>query len=231
MPTATTTLFEHTTQQPLSKQLREHTLAAHEDAETSDFMHRLLKGQLGRDAIAEYHAQMWFIYDALEHAVRTVADSPIGANFADPRLERRMALDSDLVSMAGRNWGEQVRVMPATAAYVERIEKIDVPGNEVRILAHHYVRYLGDVSGGQVIARMLQRHYGMGEQELSFYDFSALGKPKPYRDSYRSMLDSLVLTDSQRTELLDEAVAAFQCNFDLFAALSARFPGEAPVES
>ena len=78
---------------------------------------------------------------------------------------------------------------------------------------------------------MLQRHYGMGEQELSFYDFSALGKPKPYRDSYRSMLDSLVLTDSQRTELLDEAVAAFQCNFDLFAALSARFPGEAPVES
>ncbi|MDK4240360.1 biliverdin-producing heme oxygenase [Corynebacterium pseudodiphtheriticum] len=226
MTTATTALFEHTEQQPLSKQLREHTLAAHEDAETSDFMDRLLKGQLSREAVAEYHAQMWFIYDALEHAVRTVASSPIGACYADPRLERRMALDSDLVSMVGPHWGEQVRVMPATAAYVERIEKMDLPGNEVLVLAHHYVRYLGDVSGGQVISRMLQRHYGMGEQELSFYDFSAVGKIKPYRDAYRATLDSLQLTDQQRTDLLEEAVAAFRCNFELFAALSRRFPAE-----
>ncbi len=61
-------------------------------------------------------------------------------------------------------------------------------------VAHHYTRYLGDLSGGQAIGRILDRDFDLGGRGISFYSFESVPKPKPYKDAYRARLDALGTT-------------------------------------
>lgn len=209
-----------TIDKPLSAALRDATAAVHTRAENSSFMQRLLSGQLTEAAAADLAGQLWFVYDALENAARSVANSPIAGAVADPRLERRDALEADLELFIGEDWREKIQALPATAAYVARLEEI--AGKPVEVVAHHYVRYLGDISGGQVIAAMLRSHYGIPAGALNFYDFSAIGKIPPYRNGYRERVDGLALNNDQRATLLTEAEKAFNFNTAIFAELAER---------
>lgn len=209
-----------TLKKPLSVALREETAHAHENAERSAFMQRLISGELTAEAAADLGGQLWFVYESLERAVRSVADTPIASAVADPRLERRFALEADLAALVGGDWREKIRILPATASYVARLEEIS--GSAVEVVAHHYVRYLGDVSGGQVIAARLGALYDIEPDALNFYDFSAIGKIPPYRKGYRERLDSLNLTADEREALLVEAQRAFAFNSAIFAELNKR---------
>lgn len=209
---------------PLSRALREETSRAHAGAEGSDFMTRLLAGELSPEALATFTGQLWFIYEALERAVRNGAQTPIVGAVADPRLERREALELDLAEMLGVHWRDEVRILPATARYVARLESLDGADSAPEVVAHHYVRYLGDVSGGQVIAARLGALYGIDPDALNFYNFAAIGKIPPYRMAYRSALDELELSEAQRASLLAEAKAAFAFNSGVFAELTALYP-------
>jgi heme oxygenase len=88
-----------------------------------------------------------------------------------------------------------------------------------RYVAHSYTRYLGDLSGGQVIGRMVQRHYGVADEGVGFYAFPQIPKPKPFKDLYRERVDALALTPAERELVVEEARAAFRHNRALFAAL------------
>ena len=211
------------TSQPLSKALREATATAHENAEGSRFMERLLSGKLNADAVAEFTGQLWFIYEALERAVRTIEEFPLASSIVDRRLERQTSLEADLAGMYGANWRDVIRILPATMKYVSRLEELTGTGDPVPVLAHHYVRYLGDVSGGQVIAARLGTYYDIDSEALNFYDFTAIGKIPPYRSAYRQALDGLALGEQQRERLLAEAQAAFDFNSGVFADLAKRY--------
>ena len=217
--TATATDTTTGVTQPLSQVLRGATAQAHEQAEGSDFMASLIQGDLDAEAVHSLTGQLWFIYDALETAVRRVAETPLGSAVADPRLERRAALDNDQANMLGSDWRDKVRILPATARYVARLESLR-EDEAARVIAHHYVRYLGDISGGQVIAARLGTLYDIDRDALQFYDFSAIGKIPPYRASYRRQLDELGLTDEQRDMLIVEAKDAFAFNSAVFADLA-----------
>ncbi|MGV3114772.1 heme oxygenase (biliverdin-producing) [Corynebacterium freneyi] len=211
-----------TTTERLTIRLREATAAVHDDAENSGFMTALLDGELTPGAAADLAGQLWFIYGALEDSVRAVADTPEGAAVADARLERHDALERDLAFLVGPRWRSSIEVLPSTAAYVNRLTELGRNRDASALLAHHYVRYLGDLSGGQIIARRLRDHYGIDGDGARFYDFSALGKIKPYRDAYRDRLDALDLRDDVRDRVLAEAVLAFRMNTSLFRALDER---------
>lgn len=203
---------------PLSEQLRERTSQAHENAEGSDFMSELLAGRASVAAYAELSAQLYFVYDALETASRRHATGELFSRLHDPRLERINAISSDLEELLGASWRSAIEPLPATARYVARLEEAD----ELSTIGHHYVRYLGDIAGGQVIAAMMQRHYGIDPSALSFYDFSHLGKIKRYRDQYREALDSLDLSEAQNEAVVEAAIEAFGLNFEVFSELTAR---------
>ncbi|KAF7314595.1 hypothetical protein MKEN_00933000 [Mycena kentingensis (nom. inval.)] len=70
---------------------------------------------------------------------------------------------------------------PALQEYVDRIEEISNSADPAPLLAHSYVRYLGDLSGGQQIQRALAKAYGLsvGGAGLSFYAFKELRSSKP----------------------------------------------------
>ena len=100
------------------------------------------------------------------------------------------------------------------------MERINATANvPERFLAHHYLRYLGDLSGGQAIAALVARHYGIPAKALSMYRFTELPKPKIFKDGYRELLDNAPLTEEQRQALIDETVEGFRINASLFAQL------------
>ncbi|WP_250544226.1 biliverdin-producing heme oxygenase [Canibacter zhuwentaonis] len=43
------------------------------------------------------------------------------------------------------------------------------------IVAHHYTRYLGDLSGGQMIAKRIRSQHGLESDSVAFYEFAELG--------------------------------------------------------
>ncbi|MEL4154979.1 biliverdin-producing heme oxygenase [Corynebacterium bovis] len=205
------------TARPLSARLREETARAHEEAEHSVFMEQLLSGGRDRAAFVALQEQAYLFYSALEDAVRTLADDPRVAAVADPGLERAQVLAEDL-----RVLGGEVDATPsaATRRYIDELVRIrdgwDAPG----AVAHHYVRYLGDLSGGQVIARRMGELYGVPAEGLGFYRFDGVDKIKPYRDRYRRILDGLAFTEEESADLVRQATVAFSLNQGVFGDLA-----------
>lgn len=203
---------------PLSLLLREGTRPEHEAAEGSSFVEDLLGGRLTVRAYVDLALQLHAVYVALEETAELVRRAPGGAGVVFDELRRVPAIEADLVHLVGPDWAARATPSPATAAYAARIR---AGGADVgRYVAHSYTRYLGDLSGGQVIGRMVQRHYGVADAGVGFYAFADVPKPKPFKDLYRARVDALELTPEQRDAVVDEARAAFRHNRALFGALA-----------
>ncbi len=205
---------------PLSAQLRERTRAAHERAESVPFITDLMHGRLDRAAYADLAAQQYGIYVALEAAGAELVGVPRGSNLVFADLTRTPSIEADLAYLYGEDWRERIDVLPAAHAYAERIAHVG--GDLPRYAAHAYTRYLGDLSGGQAIKRLVQRHYGLGEEGVAFYTFTGIAKPKVFKDQYREQLDALELSPLELETAVDESNVAFELSTALFAALGER---------
>lgn len=135
------------------------------------------------------------------------------------RAHAHPEIEKDLTFLVGADWAERITLHPATERYVARLRTVGA--SLPAYAAHAYTRYLGDLSGGQIIKRMLERHYGLSGDGLAFYTFVEIPKSKPFKDVYRERLDGLVLTPEQLDETVAEAKHAFRLNSDLFADLGA----------
>jgi heme oxygenase (biliverdin-producing, ferredoxin) len=204
--------------QPLSTAMRDGSKVEHEAAENSSFMSELLAGRVSEAGYAAYLLRLRAVYATLEETGRALVDDPIASAVVDPGLERLAAIDADLA-----HWGPgqtlALEDSPAATAYVERLRESATWGG--LFVAHHYTRYLGDLSGGQAIGRILDREFGLGGRGIAFYDFPAVPKPKPYKDSYRARLDALDATADEKARVVSEVQTAFRLNRGLFAELGA----------
>lgn len=203
---------------PFSQALRERTAAVHSDTESSAFITELLSGKRSKDDYIALVGQLYFIYEALEDVAERLKTDAIATAFISPQLTRLPALEADLAFLVGDDWQGAVLPLPATARYVQRIHDMaDWPGGFV---AHHYTRYLGDLSGGQVIRTLLQRQFGFETNGVGFYIFAKIAKPKLFKDSYRAELDALDWDDAERARVIGEANLVFRLNAELFADLA-----------
>jgi heme oxygenase len=184
----------------------------HKAAEQSPFIAELLGGRLIKDAYVDYLLRLRVVYAALESAVSAHRDDPLVAAVYDPALERLPALEADL-----RQWTNgDLRDIDSSASEEYRSRLESVRGGP--LLAHHYTRYLGDLSGGQVICRALDRVYNLGGVGLAFYDFPI--HAKRYKDSYRARLDDLTLRTEEVEQVVTEVKLAFRLNQALLDELS-----------
>jgi heme oxygenase len=208
---------------PFSSQLRTATMAAHQDAERSAFVHRLFRGELPVGAVADLMAQHLVIYAALEDHAESLADDPVVAPFLDPGLERVPRLCRDLDALVGPGWEEQISTLPATELYAQDIGA--AAARPERFLAHHYTRLLGDLSGGRMIRRALERWYGDHlTGALSFYEFDEIGDLDAFKAAYRARLDDLDLDTGARAAMVEEINRAYRHNGAVFAALDEAHP-------
>jgi len=203
--------------QPLSVAMKEGSTAEHDAAEQSPFVSELLAGRVNSQGYADYLLRLRVVYGALEDAVRGRRDDPLVAAVYDPVLERVPAIDADLEHWApGAAHGV---VSPAAQAYSDRIAGASWGG---ALVAHHYTRYLGDLSGGQIIGKMLNRTFGLNGAGLAFYEFPV--RAKPYKDEYRARLDGLTLDADEIGRAVDEVKVAFGLNQGLFDELAGNLP-------
>lgn len=88
--------------------------------------------------------------------------------------------------------------------------------NPAFLLAHAYTRYLGDLSGGQVLGRIAQKSMGLKSGEgLNFFAFPGVSSPNLFKQLYRSRMNSVELTEEEMNGVLEEAVRAFELNIQV----------------
>ena len=206
----------------LADLLREQTRIVHEQAENAPFMGRLLAGELPVSSYAALAVQNYAIYQALEAVGERWRLDPLAGPFVLDELIRLPQLERDLAFLLGPEWrqsAEQMR-LPATDRYIAHIHAVCSQWS-AGFVAHHYVRYLGDLSGGQIIRRSLELNYGeIGRRGASFYVFDRIEKIKPFRDHYRDLLDHAAIDVPDRERLVAEAIAAFELNRAVFIDLA-----------
>jgi heme oxygenase (biliverdin-producing, ferredoxin) len=195
----------------IARQTAEH----HRAAESTPFIQQLISGRLQARAHADLLCALAPVYAAIEGRVREHAGEASVSLFDHRRLDRSARIEADL-DRCGRRIPRQP-IVPAVRDYVEAIESS--AESPQRLLAHHYTRYLGDLAGGQVISAMLQRHYGVGPEALTFYDFSDLGDTVHYRRRYKALLDLVPWSPVERAEFIAECRLAFTCNARVFMQL------------
>ena len=199
----------------LSAAMRDGSRAEHEAAENSVFMSELLAGRINEAGYADYLRRLRMVYAEMESTIRAnLGDSAVAA-VHDPALERLAAIDADLEHWAP-GAGHEVD-SPAADAYRERLQDAAAWGG--LLVAHHYTRYLGDLSGGQAIGRILDREFDLDGAGIAFYAFAEIPKPKPYKDRYRDRLDGLGFSPTDISRVVDEVKVAFNLNQALFAEL------------
>ena len=201
----------------LSVAMKQGSAAEHTAAEQSRFVSELLAGWVSAEGYSEYLLRLRVVYAALEDAMRARRTDPMVAAVYDPALERLPAIDADL-SYWLPGGSREVR-SPAATAYGERIAGVAWGGS---LVAHHYTRYLGDLSGGQAMGKVLDRTFGLGGAGLEFYRFPM--RPKPYKDAYRARLDALRPDARDTDRIVDEVRFAFGLNRAVLDELSNEIP-------
>lgn len=200
----------------LSARLREETRELHRAVERSDFVSALLRGQLDRASYALLLRSLHGVYAALEAGLEGHASDPRLAPFAAPALRRRPALESDLLALAGPAW-RSLRMTRAALRYGARLDDL-AARRPLLLAAHAYVRYLGDLSGGQLLAGIVERSVG---RATAFYDFGDAAGVAPLADALRHALDALGADAMAADAVVAEARAAFALHAELFDELAA----------
>ncbi len=219
-PAANALVEEAVEQQPgFAAQLRTRSWAAHGEAEGGGAMSQLMQAAT-RPLYEELLTQLFFVYAELEAAAEVMATDAVAGPFVVRELERRASLEADLTALRGPDWRAEATPLPETERYVQRLRDVarDRPGHFV---AHHYTRYLGDLSGGLALGAAARRQLGITAADGgSFYVFSELGKPAQFKADYRALLDSAPWTAAEREEVIAEVLNAYRLNTDLQIAIA-----------
>lgn len=199
--------------------LRERTRELHRRAERSGVIAELLAGRIRPEAYLLFAFNLLPIYETLEAALLERADLPAVAGLLHPELERRALLARDVALLAGTHPSVALRLRPASIAYRRRLERVAGHDPE-RLLAHAYVRYLGDLSGGQVLRRLLARTPGIGPDAVRLYEFPGLDDLGRAKTAYRRTIDAARAHLRDPVGVIEEACEAFRLTIALARAVA-----------
>jgi len=199
---------------PRVRKLHGRIGAAHHKAEGMDFSRALLAGEATPVQLAALLRALVPAYELIEERGPELA-AALGAE-AMPwgDLARTAALRHDAAKLAAI---EATPPSPAATAWLDHLRELAQQAPH-RFMAHVYVRYGGDLSGGQQLAEqanaILERH---GMPPVEFWHF-----PRPtaeLKHAFHDAFEQLDLSEPEEEELLEEAVLAFHATQKLLAEL------------
>lgn len=207
--------------QDLSEALKEATKEVHAQAENAEFMRNFQKGQVTREGFKLVMASLYHIYVALEEEIECNKQNPVYAPLYFPEeLHRRAALEQDMAFWYGPHWQKIIPYTPATQHYVRHLHEVGRTHPEL-LVAHAYTRYLGDLSGGQVLKKIAQKALDLPSsgEGLAFFTFPNIDSPTKFKQLYRARMNTLEMTPEVRHRVTEEAKSAFLLNIELFEEL------------
>ncbi|MEH2160988.1 MAG: heme oxygenase (biliverdin-producing) [Nostoc sp.] len=199
----------------LAIKLRSGTQQAHTSAENVGFMKCFLQGVVDKDCFAKFLSNLYDVYSELEAALHHNVDHPLISATYFPELNRQSSLEKDMVFYYGDNWREQITPSSATQKYIDRIREISA-SEPALLLGHAYTRYMGDLSGGQMLQKVAQSALKLsGYEGTSFYNFEQIPDKKAFKDKYRQALNALSVDDITAERIVAEANNAFGFNLQM----------------
>jgi heme oxygenase (biliverdin-producing, ferredoxin) len=203
----------------LASKLRVGTKKAHTMAENVGFVKCFLRGVVEKSSYRKLVANFYFVYSAMEEEMEKHRNHPVISKIYLPQLNRKYTLEQDLTFYYGANWREQIQLSSAGEAYVKRIREISEKEPEL-LVAHSYTRYLGDLSGGQILKGIAVNAMNLNEGEgTAFYEFAEITDEKGFKAQYRQGLDEMPIDESTADRIVNEANDAFGINMKMFQEL------------
>jgi heme oxygenase (biliverdin-producing, ferredoxin) len=203
----------------LATMLREGTKKSHSMAENVGFVKCFLKGVVEKTSYRKLVTNLYYVYSAMEEEMDKLKDHPIISQIYYPELNRKQSLEKDLQYYYGSNWKEQITVSESGKAYVARIREIAQTQPELMV-AHSYTRYLGDLSGGQILKKIAQQAMNLNDGTgTAFYEFENISDEKEFKGKYRQAMNDLPVDMTTAEEIVTEANDAFKMNMKLFKEL------------
>lgn len=202
----------------LATMLREGTKKSHSMAENMGFIKCFLKGVVEKNSYRKLAANLYFVYGAMEEEMENLQNHPIVGKIYFPELNRQSSLAKDLQFYYGSNWKNEIQITPSGQAYVDRIRYIAKNSPEL-FAAHSYTRYLGDLSGGQILKNIAQKAMNLDSEGTAFYEFETISDEKAFKNMYRQALNDLPVDEDTAQKIVDEANDAFGMNMKMFQEL------------
>ncbi|AFW93980.1 heme oxygenase (biliverdin-producing) [Dolichospermum sp. UHCC 0684] len=203
----------------LAMKLRVGTQQAHTDSENLGFMKCFVKGVVDRDCFIQLLRNFYFVYSELETAIEKHKQHPVINLIYFPELNRQSSLEQDMLFYYGNQWQKRITPSPAAQAYIARIQQISTH-EPALLLAHSYTRYLGDLSGGQMLQKIAQSALKLsGHEGTSFYNFQQIPDKQAFKGKYRQALDKLSIDDKTTDKIVAEANHAFKLNMQILKEL------------
>lgn len=217
------------TEERLSRRLGQETQALHREAERTGIMVPLLRGRLHRDDYVRLLESLLVVYETLEEGLEQHAGHPALQPLRMPELYRSAALRQDIEALRERP--EAAPLPESTLRYRERLRALSRESPHL-LGAHAWVRYMGDLSGGRMVGKLVARLLGQegpGGAGTHFYGFPPEVDPTVWKGRFREALDALPLDPGQGDALVEEALDAFRLHVELFSELEEglRQPGAA----
>ncbi len=219
----------------LAAALHDGTRSLHTEAERGGVMGALLRGHASREAYLRLLTSLHAIYDALEESLGAAAAHPSAAPILGPMQEpgfaRAAPLAADLDAALGPDWRIRTPVPELAQAYAAHLRTL-AQEQPVLLLAHSWLRYLGDLNGGVILARIVRAAPALASLTTHFYEFPGLADPRATAAAWRARLDTLPLDASMQEALVAEAAEGFRRHIALFHAIADQGPavpsGSAP---
>ena len=200
-------------------QLKTETKKSHSAAENTKFVSSFLKGVISKESYKQLCANFYFIYTAMEEEFKKHKDHPVVGEIHNEVLSRTNNLERDLRYYYGPIWRYHIKPTEQCQRYVNRIREVSEDDPEL-LVGHHYTRYMGDLSGGQILRGIAAKSLNLRDNEgLWFYEFDKIDDKKAFKNTYRNVLNNLRINQSQANAIITEANFAFRLNMYMFDEL------------
>jgi heme oxygenase len=196
-------------------QIKIATTELHRRAETSGVVQDIIQKRVTKLTYTLYLRNLQLIYTTLEARPAKISKgSQRTAPLLNEMLRRGKPIEEDLkIICRSQNW-RKLPVMESSKAYQKHIDDIK-RDNPIALLGHIYVRYLGDLNGGQVLERLLKQCLNISDEAYNFYRYPAILNLPSFRADYRALFNLKGLSEGDERSIIDAAIAGFEFNIAL----------------
>ncbi len=215
--------FGQTTQgdRTLSELFQSETKTIHKEVEQHEFVKKILSDSIEGKDYLQHLVDLHAIYQSLEDGLRAnLKKTPHIQTIYFEELCRENGLQRDLKLLREACNQRPIECSQSANDYVLHLNHL-ADSTPLLLVAHAYVRYLGDLSGGMILKQHLEKKW---PDAIEFYDFASLltkhdkKNAWAFKEFFKVKMNQMPLNDLQRKELAAEAKKAFEFSGKLFDA-------------